>query len=435
MIYCYGLTLPIAQAATVPEMNRPWLMTALKLQREIDLDVPLNEATFLGTHNSFNSKSYQITLVRYMDPNQTLSIAEQLDAGVRSIELDAHWTLNNKFTYEILLCHGQPTHFGCSIFDRPFGLGLQELRDWLKANPGELVLLYIERHLNGHEAKMAALLHEYLDDYIFKPSTIKNNADNHECTSLPTNISKADILRTGKQLIIVTKECDRNKTEINDYVFMGIGDIPAYPYTFIDSKLNAFTNYPDCGKSKIFGPDPNHTSLWRIMEDRTLIGGMAEPQKWLYDQDMHELLHCGINWPTVDMLAAYDSRLFASIWSWAVNYPQPNQGNCAMYKYDEGFKNMPCKKILQAYTCKEANTHAIKVVSLLGTWGNGEAICQLSGKNWHFSVPINGHQLSSLKDSMKELLVQEVWLNYAIDQQGNWRANPQSTKHELASQN
>jgi hypothetical protein len=90
-----------------------WVQEALKLQREIDLYAPLNEATFIGTHNSYNSKSYALRILRYIDPNQLLSINDQLNAGVRSLEFDVHWTRNEYLSKDMLLCHAPASHIGC----------------------------------------------------------------------------------------------------------------------------------------------------------------------------------------------------------------------------------------------------------------------------------------------------------------------------------
>ena len=422
------------QLDILQNVKQPWIASTLKLQREIDVDAPLNEATFIGTHNSYNSKSYA-TPLRYIDPNQLLSISEQLDMGIRSIELDAHWTTTSSLSKDILLCHAQDNHIGCSLFDRNITEGLQEIRDWLKANPNEIILLYIERHLDGHEPKLASLLKEYLGEFIYKASFVrKSGADTKNCVALPsTSLTKANILKAGKQLIIVTKTCsgassqykeqDTPNESWNDYVFAGIGDIPTLPYTFIDSTITNFTAYPDCSKSNLFYPDINHTSMWRIYEDRTNLSSVIHKEKQLLDDDMRELMRCGINWPTVDMLSAADSRLTAAIWSWARAFPQDDQGQCAISKINEGIKNTSCDKIMAGFACKEEKTHQIKALSIAGTWTNGETNCKLfAGKTWHFATPINGAQMTALNESMNGLSLQEVWLNYAADKKGHWVA-------------
>jgi hypothetical protein len=424
-------------ADKIHAFKQSWTAAALRLQREIDINTPLNEATFIGTHNSYNAKTYQIPFVRYIDPNQWLSIYDQLGMGVRSIELDAHWTLNNYFSREILLCHGQSSHLGCGPFDRPFNAGLLELRNWLKENPGEVVLLYIERHLDGHEPRLAAQLDDELGEFIFKPSSIrKNNDQPKSCVSLPGSLTKADILKAGKQLLIVTKGCDGTNPPYeeqdtfqqvwNDFVFAGMGNMPDEPYSFLDSTIDDSTAYPSCSKSTAFRADPTHTTLWRIFEDRTILSNIFDPGKKLEAADMIGLMRCGINWPTMDMLEIADPRLNAAIWSWAPSYPQENHGQCALYKQGEGIQNAPCAQMVAGFACREENTHVIKAIATPGTWTSGEFLCQVSaGKSWHFVMPVNGYQMNTLKESMAGTSMQEVWLNYTNSQhsEGRWVAN------------
>ena len=62
------------------------------LQRRLQEDTPLRHATFVATHNSYNSYAYRPTPSR-MDANQTYSLTDQLDMDVRRLELDVHtWT-------------------------------------------------------------------------------------------------------------------------------------------------------------------------------------------------------------------------------------------------------------------------------------------------------------------------------------------------------
>ncbi|SRR5579883_432967 len=417
----------ISQAA----QQTTWVMNALKLQREIDVHAPFNETTFLATHNSFNSASYSTPRRSYVDPNQQLSVYEQLNAGVRSIEYDAHWTKSHdEHSKDIMLCHGTDKNLGCSPFDRNITEGLQELRDWLKANPEEIVLLYIERHLDGHEPQLASELETYLGDFIFKPSVLRKENDNLKgCMAIPSSLTKADILRAGKQLLIVTKGCasdfkdqDKFSQQWNDYVFAGIGEISSDPYSFIDANITDFPGYPDCGKSNIFNSDSTHTSLWRIYEDRTKLSNAVHSEKKLEDNDMQELMRCNINWPSMDMLSVDDSRLAAAIWSWAESYPQEGKGQCVIYKNNEGMQNLPCDQLAAGYVCREEGSRVMKVISASGTWHEGENYCQAIGKNWHFTVPVNGYQMSVIKDAMTSMALSSAWLNYTESEEGYWVA-------------
>ncbi len=408
-----------------------WLEKALALQREMDLNTPLNEVTFLGTHNSYNSKYYASPLTRYPDPNQSLSIYAQLDAGARSIELDAHWTYTSGLKKDILLCHADDSHLGCSTADRHISEALTELRNWLKANPNEIVLLYIDRHLDGHEPRLAALLEEYLHHYIYQPSMLRDTVD-HSCLALPSQLTKAAILKAGKQLLIIVKGCDgddahyeeQNKfnQDWNDIVFAGSGDIPSKPYNFIDAKIEHFLEQSDCGKSTVFYADPDHTSLWRIFEDRTMNGNFPVRHKQLTSNDMRSLIQCGVNWPTVDMLTYNDSRLNAAVWSWVPSYPKAGHGKCAILKTESGIENATCDQLKSGYACRSEYSHEIKIIPMIGPWTNGEGVCQfLAGRDWHFSTPHNGAQIAKLKTSMSIWLLREIWLNYAEDNQRHWQ--------------
>jgi hypothetical protein len=403
----------------IDAFKNSWAGQTLKLQREIDINSPFNETTFIGTHNSYNSKSYQ-TLSRYILTNQILSVFDQLEMGARSIEFDAHWAYNSSFKKEILLCHGLSNHFGCSLFDRKLREGLQELREWLKLNPGEVILLYVENYTDGHEQRLAEELDQYLGDFIFKPSNIRGR-NNPSCMALPGSLSKATILHAGKQLLVVTKHCHSN-TELHNLVFAGIGNMPNDPFNFIDACIEKFTVYPDCGQSSIFANDIYHSSMWRIYEDQSPLSKIEKHRK-LTANDMRELMRCPINWPTLDMLRVNDERLSTAIWSWAPDYPQKNAGNCTLYQNEKGIINTSCLETHTAYACQEEMTHDLKAIPEQGLWSNGEVMCQIfAGKNWHFAVPVNGNQLYRLKQSMAASMLSEVWLNY-INKEGQWIAN------------
>ena len=81
------VTLPLlAHAGAVEDHQSSWAYRALMLQLKLDEEAPLSQATFLGTHNSYNASAYA-TLYRYLDPNQKLSITDQLRVGARALAL------------------------------------------------------------------------------------------------------------------------------------------------------------------------------------------------------------------------------------------------------------------------------------------------------------------------------------------------------------
>src|SRR3990167_3204865 len=448
LIFCGMHATTFANQVTLPKtaLSDSWIKSTLQLQREIDLAAPMNEVTFLATHNSYNSKIYSIPAVRYLNPNQLISLYDQLEAGVRSIELDAHYTFTASGSQEILLCHGNAENKGCGLYDRPIEEGLAEIRDWLEKNPNEIVLLYIERMLSRHEPRLAHSLKTYLGDYIYKASNTRkpDGSLTTACISLPRTLTKNDVLNAGKQLLIITKGCsgptyeeeDKYKEIWNDDVFAGTGDVPHYPFTLIYTLFENFTPYPDCGISTTFNIDPLHTSLWRVWDDRTIQSNPDKKHKPINPMDMPELLRCGINWPALDMLTPDDPRLAAAIWSWAPDYPRQEGGRCAIYKDSEGFQNIDCDQTIRAYACQDELSRAFKVVRMTGTWQEGERFCQfVAGSDWHFAAPINGAQMNAVKNAASERNVDTVWVNYAMDAEAKWRANEKGSSPDKREKN
>jgi hypothetical protein len=431
------MVVPVRANSDVEMFQHTWVAKALKLQREIDLNIPLNNASMLATHNSENAISYQIPFIRYIDPNQILSLTDQLQMGVRNLELDVQWYTSSNLKKDILLCHGLNDHSGCSVFDRQVNEGLQEIRAWLQSHPHEMVLLYFDRGtaLEGHELRLTAYLQEYLGEFIYKPTDLTGNRDgNSNCVALPGSITKAEILKAGKQLLIVTKGCDGDNPgyqeqdqfplKWNDYVFAGIGHVPHHEFTFLDSTIgNDFTPYPDCSSSTVFADDKDHSIPWRIFEDRTMLSNFLNPGRQLLAADVKTMVNCGINWQTLDMLSVDDDRLIASIWSWAKDYPKSGQGNCAYYEKNTGIKNLACDQVLSAFACQSTLDNSFQIASQAASWEKGETICQtLLGKTWHFAAPINGKQMYLLKQTISQLGLKQVWLNYHRVENESWYA-------------
>jgi hypothetical protein len=129
-----------------------WVDWALRNQRNLAQDEPLNWVMHLGTHNSFNS----IADGHVQLPNQIASMTDQLRAGARLLTLDL---------YDLFgaprLCHSFgpgaalvncPLTGDFLIYPKPPGLryyanGIKEIRNWLDLNPEEIVFLNLEDYV------------------------------------------------------------------------------------------------------------------------------------------------------------------------------------------------------------------------------------------------------------------------------------------------
>jgi hypothetical protein len=214
--------------ARLDAYEHSWVHRALTLQRGLDAAAPLTEELFPHTHNSFNSSAYVVPLdgslpayyptLTNEDPNQVYSITDQLRMDIRGIEIDVHWVPSpyaraNTGGYWVTMCHGtavdphtpavdRPVHVGCSD-DRPLQSGLAELARWLRANPHEMVLLYLENQLDGNVQAhdiTTTLIKRFLGARVLQPpSTLQPG----RCADMPLAETRADMLAHGKQVLIV----------------------------------------------------------------------------------------------------------------------------------------------------------------------------------------------------------------------------------------
>ncbi len=419
----------LAKTPPLDPQTYAWVEKVLPLQENIDLNVPLKDATFFGTHNSYNALAYA-NPVRYIAPNQLLSITDQLNEGARLIELDLHWYQSwTDFKDHILLCHattvGKLQHFGCSHFDRRFREGLQEIRDWLNQpqNKNQVLIVYLEQHIDGHYSEAYNELNEYLGDKIYTPTmaeTLENKLHHViPLYQLPTTIlTKNDVLQAGKNIIVVTKGSFPTTPPLVFSSSEGNLEDP------LDAKIDDFRPYPDCGTSTTFKGDKNHLSMWRFFGDQAWFDALADGKAYPVSvKDLQQEMHCPINEPNVDMLAPRDARLLAYIWSWAQSYPL-GDGQCSVFDPTKhGIVNVAChvygKK--DGLACFDnANQQWQVMPGVYSTFAAANSVCKKLGLDYHFAMPVNGSQMYQL--SLKANGFDRIWLNYINNGQA-WVAN------------
>jgi hypothetical protein len=171
----------------------PWLAHALATQRALAARLPLCYAPLLGTHNTAITMadgygaldaSFQalFSWVRWVRPgaplrtnDQWLSVTDQLNLGVRAVELDVHWVggalriahcgglhsraldglvgalnaaaalVGRPFRWDVETVGCAPSLSSIAATDqRLFGDAVAEVGAWLNANPDEFVLIYLD---------------------------------------------------------------------------------------------------------------------------------------------------------------------------------------------------------------------------------------------------------------------------------------------------
>lgn len=297
-----------ASAAAVAAYEGSEVSRALDLQRALGNGLPLQDGLWIGTHNSANSTSEDPTLSQ-SDSNQQLSLTDQLRLDVRSLELDAHWfpTLRSPGQAPVL-CHAEraPAHAGCST-ERLLSDGLAEIADWLRVHPKEVVLLYLEDHLEGqagHDRAAAEVLQAF-PGRVYLPTR-------GTCTPLPPTLTRDEVRAARKQVVVMTGGCSKVGGAWHGVAFDATKRVEGRPSQYGDASV--------CGRvdrskeSRVFR---------RYFEDSTFVNpmataaGQAELDDGITPATAAAMTRCGVDLLGLDQLVPGDGRLEALVWSFA----------------------------------------------------------------------------------------------------------------------
>jgi hypothetical protein len=395
---------PSAPESAVDVFQRSWESLALGLERTLQNNTPFKDATFLHTHNSYNSSKYT-TAVSYLDPNHSETIYDQLRMGVRAIEFDVHWYFSMEgwpweWGNRPLLCHGQNNHLGCSSYDRHLSKGMSEVNSWIRSNRHEVIILYMEEHLDGHYNDALNVIKASVGDLIYRPELVRAGTT---CEDVPMNLSRQQVLNAGKNIILWTSGCAGG--EWGRWVFRKNNNVP-------ESNISQFTGYPGCGN---FDRNTYATKMIRYYEDRTNLtawfgGGSGQTTP----ANMAEMMKCGVNLPGTDKLTATDGRLAAAVWSWHPGEPNDYAGNedCA-HQWGNGRWNDNNCNVSYRYACKGGSGNWY-VTNAAGPWQNGFHYCASeTGGSHAYAVPVNGYENQKLLEVKQAKGQSDVWLNYS----------------------
>lgn len=425
--------------------NMDWVKSTLQLQDAIDQYEPLNNEQQISTHNSYISSAYGKTYG--VDPNQSMKISEQLDAGVMALELDLHYVM---LRHDILLCHGHPRlgkngpAIGCAPTDNLLKTGLQEIRQWLekkiKTAPNTFITLYLDESLMGHLKEADALFENELGEYIFSREDLKNyfnhrGMDPKNLEVLPVNqLTKNDVLAAKKHILIVTKG---SGFENSRFVFdrttkEGI----TLPY---DHGIMPIS--PSMTGANVFNKDNQHISLWRILEDQTKL---SDDKNYVTVFNIPQIMPWRVNWISMDKITKNDSRLASFLWSWDKNFPLPlSVENAKPYAVlitqRERFQNtVDVAKESIGVLCHD-QTQSIKSNWVVSNPVNitvedrvdaANQVCQKTfGPMYQFATPVNSYSMIEAVKAAKDANVDKVLVNN-IFEDGQWVANQ---KHSLTS--
>jgi len=305
-----------AHAHAQGQADPGWTQRALGLQYELAGDLPFVQTPWVGTHNSYNSTAQTgITTLSARDSNQQITNVAQLDAGVRSLELDVH-RYPDIPGGPLRVCHGRGAdqlHFGCTL-EKELAPTLAEIAAWLDspAGRGQVLMLYLEDHMvdaAGYDAA-AGIVAGQLGGRVFRPPA-------GGCSEVPSDLTRDQIRAAGKQVLIVS-DCGPGT---------GWAGVAFNWNSHVESRPVGYQDFPDCGPD--YDRATYETRLVRYYEDSTaltnVVGpptGVATPDDGITPQTAAAMTRCGVDLIGLDQVTGpLDPRLEAMVWSWAQNRP------------------------------------------------------------------------------------------------------------------
>ena len=382
--------------------QRSWTHGALTLQRALDDGLPLRAAQWLGTHNSFNSlpddSNDPPPGLSQLDSNQQLSMVDQLRSDIRSLEVDAHWTLDpHTGANEVRLCHAESGGYGCTA-EGTLAEGLAPIAAWLAVHPKAVLFLYVDDDLqnhDGYEAAAAVIRHAF-GDRIYLPPVTEPGA----CHPLDLDLTRDAVRRAGKQVLVWSScESTSGASSWNDLVYSDGGKF--------EQTTATYAGYPRCD-----GPAAQArygSTFVRYYEDSTFLSALAAPDGHHIDTPMAaNMAGCGVNLVGFDQLLPGDSRLAASVWSWARREPAAT-GSCATESADDGrFRAAPC-----------TGRHPVACLATDGRWTVSTpavprqvAAERCSSHQTTFAVPRSGREAAALRLALERSGAEDAWLAY-----------------------
>ncbi|MDF1795262.1 MAG: hypothetical protein P1U63_01865 [Coxiellaceae bacterium] len=407
-----------------------WVTKTLTLQRAMSYAEPMTKHQVVGTHNSAVSKHYiDNSIDRLVALNHTLSITQQLDEGVRSIELDIVWANN-----ALRICHfhtDDNPELLCYNNSRLDSL-LKEINTWTQAHPDQFIFLYLDVNHPINADKMVDVDNLLQQNF---GSRIYTEADAYKLPLVPEGaqfnhpfpadkISIQQLLQQGKQVVVSAHKDFEN----SPYVFMhllndhGVDD-------FVDLVMNQ--NVPCAQAAQQVFMDSGHTTLWRLNGDRAWASQVAKKSDYVTVDGIYATRACRLNMFSVDKLRQNDARIDAQVWSWQQGNPvAPDQSNVKPYAVisptTKRMSNQAPLTDVPLALCYRADAephwsvvrwnNAVPNDDIIGIQYNAQQACQARGAK--FATPVTSDEMSTVKTLVASpVIVNELYSN------GKWIAN------------
>ena len=379
-----------------------WIQEAMTHQYRLQKHQPVVNGIIAGTHNSYSSNAYNLKAYE----NQNLSVRQQLEAGARILEFDLYRTRNVEYG-AIYLCHGaircwQPV--GDYVY---LDTVLREVSEWTKANRDQVIIVKLEDQMDDEDYHLfVESVQRQIGDIVYRPA---RTSESQACQSFPSEITPAQILDQGKQVLF--------------YGYSGAACNPsAKGWVFQTTNRERSADSVKTNRASLLNCSDHAKGRFALFYDQAEedIG----TDHFVPNDMIPGLSACGGSAFGFDWLKTDDNRMKQAVWSWAEGQPdkQPGPGGlnsvqCAV-SHNGRFYDDDCN-LSFSYACRSGENW--KITQGKGPWTQGEAVCQSEyGQDFHFDVPATAKQNASVKQA-RLFDGQNYWLNYSdLNLNGQW---------------
>jgi len=408
-----------------------WLAWAMKEQMYgISRHQPINRLPLFAAHNAFSNIVQGFSNPVYA--NHYYSVSSLLNMGVRHLELDPHYYPVNPGAggdAAVRLCHSG-TAEACLVpgyGSRLFSLLLIEIRNWLRANPNEILVLKLdEKNIDAFASRgfteLYAELDRYLGSYAYRPP------------GGPVRWPTPFEIRSADKQVVIAQHGKSVRGDGEGFVW------DAHTFVLennwpVSQDFNTCTAYD--GTTALTRPS---MSWWDVAEGRSLsnMAPIGDSTGLLTPTAIRRAINCGVGLLGMDYLKslssapvgtsfAADHRSTATIWSFEEG-DFGTFGPAALNVVTQRWNSTPetqskplaCAKIRDKG--EPFDIRGWKITSAKHPWNRaiGNATCFAEfGKEYEFAAPANGFQNRQLLDLAREAGITEgVWINYSTEPRG-----------------
>eukprot|EP00736_Rhodelphis_marinus_P012085 Rmarinus@m.9399 len=455
-ILCNGeMCMDVCEPGTV--RVDPWLKVALSTQRSLQRDRPLFLTDLPGTHNSAISLAYGMgieaasmaTLLSEPYPdahqvaiaNQRISLTDQLNLGVRHVELDihkydklrdvrvCHWETPPSAVAEMMAAYEDAygpldydiANIGCEDHQKPlFAELLGEVRAWLElpGNENEFVIVLLDNRAYDNYDEVLSVIEEVVGDVLYRPADCAA-CDKENPTAFWRTESEEDLVARGFRLLLENnRDSWFDDPQTASYFF---------PTSWMQFHPHRFSAHPICLIDDVSPVDTRNSLKWntdapnvphvmfRGLDGSLTIGPAYEGRKDYFPLDIAHMLECGVQLQAVDQLNPDMARTF--VWSWSDGI-LPEEGECAALARgngrwygrdcDEKLHVAVCRKVATSRSSKNAEEWTITTERVR----YHEVLCP---EGYEFDIPRNAQENLSVAELLRSTTQQSyAWLKLEI---------------------